>query len=50
MYLLASPDGNTEGGEIMWELLYAVIKTMNSIAAGVIANYISKIIGKWLDE
>lgn len=50
MYLPASPEGNTEGGEIMWELLYAVIKSMNSIAAGVIANYISRIIGKRLDR
>lgn len=49
MYLPASPKGNTEGGEIMWELLYAVIKNLNSIAVGVIANYISKIISNRLD-
>ena len=38
----ASPDGNTEGGENVVEMIKAILSILNSIGAGVIANYISK--------
>ena len=34
----------------MWELAKAVISLLNSVGVGVIANYISKNIDKWLDR
>lgn len=34
----------------MSELAIAIITLLNSVGAGVIANYISNNIGKWLDN
>lgn len=50
MYLPASPNGNTEGGENVLEIVKATIGILSSIGAGVIANYITPIIRKWLDK
>ena len=33
----------------MMEVIQGIIALLNSVGAGVIANYISKNIGKWLD-
>lgn len=33
----------------MLEILYALISVMNSVGAGVIANYISEKLRKWLN-
>ncbi len=48
MYLPASPEGNTEGGENVLEIVRAIINILNSIGAGVIANYITPRICKRL--
>ncbi len=32
----------------MWEIMKAIATLINSVGAGVIANYISMNIGKWL--
>lgn len=50
IYLPASPGRKNErGGKIMLEILYALISVMNSVGAGVIANYISEKLRKWLN-
>ncbi len=50
MDLPASPEGNTEGGENVLEIVKAIFGILNSIGAGVLANYITPIIHKWLDS
>lgn len=50
MYLPASPAFNAKDVNLYAELAKAIISLLNAVGTGVIANYISENINKWLSS